>query len=120
MCTILGLLAKGDINCAGGEMPTAGDLFEPTNMTVSTVTNDPMRVRKPGDLAPGTVQTAAEKKLAEEEAERQRLEKEAEQQRQKEKQEEEERRRRRENSPINKMWKQIKKFGKTLTAAEEE
>ncbi|MFS6557747.1 cell division protein FtsA, partial [Parabacteroides distasonis] len=82
--------------------------------------NDPMRVRKPGDLAPGTVQTAAEKKLAEEEAERQRLEKEAEQQRQKEKQEEEERRRRRESSLFYKGWKKIKEFGKVMTSPEEE
>ncbi len=120
LCTILGLLAKGDINCAGGELPTAGDLFEPAATSQGTVTNDPMRVRKPGDLAPGTVQTAAEKKLAEEEAERLRQEKEAELQRQKEAQEAEERRKRRENSPINKIWKQVKKFGKVMTSPEDE
>lgn len=118
LCTILGLLAKGDINCAGNELPADGDLFDP--VTGTTTTSDPVRVRKPADLSPGTVQTAAEKKLAEEEAERQRQEKEAELKRQKEEQAAEERRKRRENSPVNKMWRQIKKFGKMMTSPEDE
>lgn len=121
LCTILGLLAKGDINCAGGELSAAGDLFEPANTSMGTGNTEQVRiVRKPGELSPGTVQTAAEKKLAEEEADRLRKEKEAEQERLQKEKEEKERRERRENSPINKMWKQIKKFGKTLTEAEEE
>lgn len=120
LCTILGLLAKGEINCAGVELsPEGNDLFG----TANTPTQDNEQVlvtRKPGEMSPGTVQTAAEKKRAEEIAEQQRKEKEAALKRQQEDQQKEERRKRRESSLFYKGWKKIKEFGKVMTSPEEE
>ena len=116
MNTILGLLAKGDMNCAGDEI--SNDLFgiapevKPANGQ-QTGEHKPQRTS-----GSGVVITEAEKQKAEEEArkkreaeenlERQRLEEEAEAER-----------RRRDNSLFNRSWKGIKSFLKKMTEEEE-
>ena len=106
MNTILGLLAKGDMNCAGDEI--SNDLFgiapevKPANGQ-QTGEHKPQRTS-----GSGVVITEAEKQKAEEELERQRLEEEAEAER-----------RRRDNSLFNRSWKGIKSFLKKMTEEEE-
>lgn len=118
LCTILGLLAKGNVNCAGGEMSQNGDLFAETQTPVKS--DETIRARKINELSPGTVQTAAEKKLAEEEAERAKAEKLKQKQLEEQLAAEEAKRQRRENSILYKGWKKIKEIGKVMTSPDEE
>ena len=110
MNTILSLLAKGDENCAGGEINN--ELFSPEAMQTT------------GRTAPGIVSNEEQKRKAEEEA---RLKKEEEERIAREKKEEEERlarekeeEERKKNSPTNKMWRMIKKFTHTLIEGDPE
>jgi cell division protein FtsA len=68
MNTVLGLLAKGDMNCAGAEVDANGDLFKETKAAPVNQDREP---RKPNELGPGVIQTEAEKQKAEEEKRRQ-------------------------------------------------
>lgn len=117
MNTILGLLAKGDMNCAGEAL--SNDLFgtEPQGNTQQAMPSIelPKAPRTPGT---GVVMTEAEKqKLAEEEA---RKKKEAEEEERKKKEAEEEAERiRRENSKFHKAIKGFKNFLKKVTEEEE-
>ena len=92
MNTILGLLEKGDYNCAGEDI--TNDLFnagqEPTR---------PTRVNG-GNPRPGVIPTEAERKAAAEEEEA-RIAKE-----------------KRENNLLNKIWKSAKKIGEKLIVEE--
>lgn len=116
MNTVLGLLAKGDMNCAGEEL--SNDLFG-SNVDVrpasNSTTDNHKTVRTSGA---GVVITEAEKQKAEEE--RLRKEKEAEEeakrQRDKEKKAEQERS---ENAPMRKFWRGVKNFLKKVTEPEE-
>ena len=67
MNTVLGLLAKGDINCAGYPIDRNGDLFGQQTPPAVEV-NDMRPARKPGEVPAGVVRTEAEKQKAEEEA----------------------------------------------------
>ena len=110
MNTVLGLIAKGDMNCAGDELTS--DLFAKENNTETTST--PVEAPKaPRSITEtqgrGVVPTEAEKQKAEEEARRKREEEEAEQRAR----EEEERRleeEKRKNSPLNKLFRKTKSF----------
>ncbi|MGM9710711.1 MAG: cell division protein FtsA [Prevotella sp.] len=114
--TILGLLAKGDMNCAGDEI--SNDLFgiapevKPAN---GQQTGDHKPQRTSGS---GVVITEAEKQKAEEEA-RKKREAEEELERQRLEEEAEAERRRRDNSLFNRSWKGIKSFLKKMTEEEE-
>lgn len=67
MNTVLGILAKGDMNCAGDEAKTTKDLFEGEKPKTATTTADIHPVpRTAGELGGGVVQTEAEKNKAEE------------------------------------------------------
>lgn len=116
MNTVLGLLAKGDMNCAGDELAT--DLFG-SNVEVrpaSTQTADTARTARTSGT--GVVLTEAEKQKAEEE--RLRREKEAEEEEKRKKEEEEKaEQQRRENSSVHKFWKGVKNFLKKVTEEEE-
>ena len=96
MNTVLGLLAKGDINCAGQELDPNGDLF-----ATKQPSQDPLvdrKARTATETPAGVVRTAEEIRRAEEEA---RLKREEEERIAREKAEEEARKeaeRRRENS----------------------
>ncbi|MDY3271717.1 MAG: cell division protein FtsA [Prevotella sp.] len=114
--TILGLLAKGDMNCAGDEI--SNDLFgiapevKPANGQ-QTGEHKPQRT-----TGTGVVITEAEKQKAEEEA-RKKREAEEELERQRLEEEAEAERRRRDNSLFNRSWKGIKSFLKKMTEEEE-
>jgi cell division protein FtsA len=116
--TVLGLLAKGDMNCAGEEIHN--DLFG-TNDTTKPLSNDQHKVRQPNDIAgTGVVRTEAEKKAEEE---RIRKEQEEEEERIRKEQEEEEerlRKERKENSTGHKFMRGLKKFFTTIVSAEED
>lgn len=115
MNTILGLLAKGDINCAGPEIKT--DLFQDNEnkpaQAPHTQTKEPRSFTETSGT--GIVQTEEEKerlrKLKEEQEEAERKAKEEEEQRIAQE--------KRENSPINKFWKNLKSFAKKITEEEE-
>ena len=113
MNTILGLLEKGDYNCAGEDI--TNDLFnagqEPTR---------PTRVNG-GNPRPGVIPTEAERKAAAEEEARKKKEKEEEEARKKKEKEEDEARiakEKRENNLLNKIWKSAKKIGEKLIVEE--
>ncbi len=115
MNTVLGLLAKGDINCAGGEADPNGDLFKRQPQPAVEART---KARQPAETPAGVVRTEAEKQQAEEEARRKREEEERIAQ---EEAEEEERRleeERRENSFFNKFKRGFKKLASSITEEE--
>ncbi|MBO5186155.1 MAG: cell division protein FtsA [Prevotella sp.] len=118
MNTVLGLLAKGDVNCAGEEVDPNGDLFGSKTEKAATGISMPKTPRSVTEIPPGAVLTAAEKQAAEEERRR----KEEEDERIAHEKEEEERRlaeeERRKNSPINKGLNWFKKVATKLTEPE--
>ena len=119
MNTVLGLLAKGDINCAGQEFDPNGDLFAPQKPVQPDIASEQRRPRAATEVPQGVIRTAEEIRRAEEEA---RLKREEEERIAREKAEEEERERQRikkENSFWNKAFKRIKKFGEDIVKEEE-
>ncbi len=121
MNTVLGLLEKGDMNCAGDEI--TGDLFGGTPADQPGAVADPLHKGAPRPITEisgkGIVQTEEEKKKAEEEARRKRVAEEEEQRRQEEEEAERLRREKRENSFWNKAKRAIQKFGKSMIEEEE-
>lgn len=121
MNTVLGLLEKGDMNCAGDEI--TGDLFGGTPADQPGAVVDPLHKGAPRPITEisgkGIVQTEEEKKKAEEEARRKRDAEEAEQRRQEEEEAERLRREKRENSFWNKLFRGVKKFGEDMIKDEE-
>ena len=121
MNTVLGLLEKGDMNCAGEEI--TGDLFGGTPADQPGAVADPLHKGAPRPITEisgkGIVQTEEEKKKAEEEARRKREAEEAEQRRQEEEEAERLRLEKRENSFWNKAKRAIQKFGKSMIEEEE-
>ena len=117
MNTVLGLLAKGDINCAGGAVDLNGDLFG-TQKPATKTTTDQRPVRQATETPAGVIRTEVEKKAAEEEKRRQQEEEDRQKREEELRKKEEEERIRKENSPLNKFWKNIKKFGKTIVEEE--
>lgn len=118
MNTILGLLAKGDMNCAGAEINPDKSLFEENKTTTSSTTDIHQTPRKPTEIGQGVVLTAAEKEKAE--AERRRLEEEERTRREEEeeriRQEEEEKRK---NSFWGKLSRKIKDFSGSILEPED-
>ena len=121
MNTVLGLLEKGDMNCAGEEI--TGDLFGGTPADQPGAVADPLHKGAPRPITEisgkGIVQTEEEKKKAEEEARRKREAEEEEQRRQETEEAERLRREKRENSFWNKAKRAIQKFGKSMIEEEE-
>ena len=118
MNTVLGLLAKGDINCAGGEYDPNGDLFA-TQRQGTGDTPEQRRARTATETPAGVVRTAEEKRLAEEEA---RLKKEEEERLAREEAERkarEEAEERRRNSTWNKFGRWLKKAATEIVKEEE-
>ena len=118
MNTVLGLLAKGDINCAGQEFDPNGDLFAPQKPVQPDIASEQRRPRAATEVPQGVIRTAEEIRRAEEEA---RLKREEEERIAREKAEEEERERQRikkENSFWNKAFKGLKEFGKKMVEEE--
>ena len=119
MNTVLGLLAKGDMNCAGGEF--SDDLFGPKKDAAGDSQSPTLnrQARQVSEIPAGVIRTEAEKQKAEEERRRQQEEED----RQKREQEEAERQRiaaeKRENSKWNKFKKGALKFVKGMVEEEE-
>ena len=126
MNTVLGLLAKGDINCAGNEINYNADLFNQQPRVTAAETLEQRRARQASETPAGVVRTAEEIRRAEEEAQRKKEEEERkkeEEERLKREQEEAEARERerirQENSPLRKMGRWLKDFGKKMVEEEE-
>ncbi len=117
MNTVLGLLAKGDINCAGGEFNPNGDLFS-TRKEKEHVAADQRPIRQPGEIPPGVIRTENEKKAAEEEKRRQQEEEERIRQEEAEAERQRLAAEKKANSFWNKAFKKIKKFGEDIVSEE--
>ena len=117
--TLLGLLAKGDINCAGDAFDPNGDLFASLKPQPIHTTNDQRPARQATDIPAGVIRTEAEKQKAEEERRRQQEEEERARQEEERLKQEEEARIRKENSTWNKLKKGILKFGKSIVEEED-
>ncbi len=118
MNTVLGLLAKGDINCAGEEIDPNGDLFSTTKREAVHQSNESRPVRQVDEIPPGVIRTETEKKAAEEERRRQQEEEERAKREEELREQEEKERIRKENSFWNKAKRGILKFGKTIVEDE--
>lgn len=121
MCTILGLLAKGDMNCAGA--PIHNDLFGAGVENKGQSATEPRKPKSIDGTGTGKVLTEAEK--AAEEAAREAARKAAEEKERAEaeaaaKAEKEERRKKRENSKPRKAWRALKRFVGNMIEEEEE
>jgi cell division protein FtsA len=121
MNTVLGLLSKGDMNCAGNEI--TGDLFSTTepkpNVTTAELHKTPRPINE--TIGRGVVQTEAEKLMAEEEA-RKKKEAEEEEARKAEQlkaEQMEEEKKKKENNFWHKMFKGAKEFGKKMIQEDE-
>ena len=117
MNTVLGLLAKGDINCAGEGVNPNGDLFS-TRKEPTTATVDPRQPRQATEIPQGVIRTESEKKAADEEKRRQQEEEERRQQEEEAAERERLAELKRQNSFWNKAIKGIKKFGKSMIEEE--
>lgn len=122
--TVLGLLAKGDLNCAGSAIKPNADLFDDDEAVQNQVPE--RKPRKPYEIEAGTIRTAQEEELAaeeerrkKEEEERLRQEEERRLREEQEREEEEERKRRRENNWFNRSKRGITNFIKGLAADED-
>jgi cell division protein FtsA len=115
MNTVLGLLAKGDINCAGNAIDPNGDLFGNTQKTTQPIDRKP---RQATETDPGVIRTQREKEQADEIKRRQEEEEERLKKEEEAKKKEEEERIRKENSFWNKALKGIKQFGKSIVEEE--
>ena len=123
MNTILGLLIKGEMNCAGPEYnPAQSNLFNNEDIAVATPIDQQQQPYTPSSTTrqgQGIVPTPEEKKKAE--AERRKREEEErklrEEEEARERELEEEKRR---NSFWNKFSRKVKEFGKTIMSEDEE
>lgn len=113
--TALGLLAKGDANCAGKFIDPNGNLFEQEEQTESPIDRKP---RQGHEVTPGTIRTEAEELRAAEEARRKKEEEERLLQEEEERKREEERRLKRENSLWNKGKRTLNKLFQDITKDE--
>ncbi len=120
--TVLGLLAKGDINCAGNTIDP-GNLFGDEEQTASQTPD--RKPRQAYEKETGTIRTAQEEELAaeaqrrqKEEEERLRLEQERLIREEEARRAEEERQRKRENSWFNKLKKKLIKVGSDMVSEE--
>lgn len=116
MCTVLGLLAKGNMNCAGSEI--SDSLFQ-NEQPANNASAQPILTHSTTENGKGIIKTEAEK--AAEEAAKRKQEEEEERRRQQEAEEEEERRRKkRENSWFHKAVNGLKSFGRKMVEEEED
>lgn len=115
MNTLLGLLAKGNMNCAGREL--TDDIFiegETASTPKEPITSEPVKPLTGG----GKVETPAEKKRREEEEAEAAEKKRQEDERKRREEEEEAERLRRENSPWNRFKRGITDFGRKIVEGE--
>lgn len=118
MNTVLGLLEKGDMNCAGEEI--TNDLFYTNNNKPVQTTAELHKNARPFNetIGKGVVQTEAEKQKAEEDA-RNKKEEEESAMRQAAAETARIAAEKKENSILHKTWKFLKKFGGEIMSEEE-
>lgn len=114
MNTLLGLMAKGDINCAGNEVVLSPNLFDENSSTPSNPSTLHQNTRKPNEIEPGVVQTAAEK-----EAERRLREEERKREDEEAGQQQHEEAEKRKNSFWGKLSRKIKDFSGSMLEPED-
>ena len=114
--TVLGLLIKGDINCAGRDIDPNGNLFDEEEHEEQVAPE--RRPRQIHEIETGTIRTAQEEERAAEEARRKKEAEEAAEEEMRRLQEEEQRRLKKENSWFNKFKKGLTKFGKDIVSEE--
>jgi cell division protein FtsA len=119
MNTVLGLLEKGDMNCAGEDI--TNDLFTTgDNRPVYTTADLHKNPRPINETAgSGVVQTEAEKLKAEEEARKKKEEEDAAQRQAEAAEAAKTAAKKKENSLFHKTWKLLKKFGGDIMSEEE-
>ena len=115
--TVLGLLAKGDINCAGGGIDSQTSLFGDDRQDTGNDVPE-RKARQATEKNPGTIRTLQEEDQAAAEARRKKEEEERKQRQLEQQQKEDERRRKKENSWWNKAKRTISQFGKDIVAEE--
>ena len=115
MNTVLGLLRKGDMNCAGNAIDPNGNLFDDEQQ--QPVGND-RKPRQAHETDPGVIRTQQEEEKAAEEARRKKEEEERQRQEEEKLRAEAERRRKKENSAWNRFKRTITQFGKDIVSDE--
>ena len=115
--TVLGLLLKGDINCAGNGINRGGDLFENHEDEVANVVPE-RPARQATEVQTGTIRTAQEEEKAAELARQQREAQERKEREEEERRLEEERRIKKENSGWNRFKRSVKKITTDIFAEE--
>ena len=118
MNTVLGLLAKGDINCAGADVDPNGDLFASQKPQPQDIIEQ-RRARQATETPAGVVRTVDEIRRAEEEARLKREEEERIAREQAEEEAREQERIRKENSTWNKLGRWLKKAANEIVKEEE-
>ena len=116
MNTVLGLLIKGDMNCAGNAIDPNGNLFGEEEKPQPA--NNDRKPRQAHETDPGVIRTQQEEEKAAEEARRKKEEEEKAAEEARRKKEEEERRRKKENSWWNRTKRTITQFGKDIVSEE--
>jgi cell division protein FtsA len=123
--TVLGLLMKGDINCAGNFIDPNGNLFENEEQGNTNAQAVDRKPRQAYEKETGTIRSAQEEELAaealrkqKEEEERLRREQERLIKEEEERQAEEARQRKRENSWFNKLKRNLINFGQDIVKDE--
>jgi len=119
MNTVLGLLAKGDINCAGEEFDPNGNLFATPKQAQVDAAAEQRRARQATETPAGVVRTAEEIRRADEEARQKRADEERIAREEAEAKAREEAQRKKENSFWNKAFKGLKNFGQKIIEEEE-
>lgn len=119
MNTVLGLLEKGDMNCAGEDI--TNDLFTTGDSRPVYTTADLHKNPRPINetAGSGVVQTEAEKLKAEEEARKKKEEEDAAQRQAEAAEAAKTAAKKKENSLFHKTWKLLKKFGGDIMSEEE-
>ena len=117
MNTVLGLLAKGDRNCAGNEF--TNDLFSQKKEPATHPATDQRQARQVSEIPAGVIRTEAEKQKAEEERRRQQEEEDRIRQAEEEAEKQRIAAEKRENSIFNKAFKGLKKFTKSIIEEDE-
>ena len=116
--TLLGLLAKGDINCAGGSIDQQGNLFGDDGRQDSAPVIPDRKPRQAYEKETGTIRTQQEEDQAAEEARRKKEEEEQRRKEEERQKREEEKRRKKENSWWNRAKRGLKDFTTKITEDE--
>ena len=115
MNTVLGLLIKGSMNCAGPAIDPS-DMFAGTKL--SSPDTEVRSARQNTEIPAGVVRTEEEKRKAEEERRQKQLEEEERKREEEARKREEEERQRREDNPWYKLKKRIINFSKVVVEDE--